>query len=566
MWLAKVLGLLVLCEGQSHLLYRQQGFVVSTTGLAHLVLDVDLDKSTKVMDRLRKCLDVYQAGLQEVDKTNERRYWLRMKSSEHLMKSRLHRLDTEYKQISDTFIHHQLDRNQRQVTRPKRQLIIGAIALAIFGAVLSNSDLLSLNGRVKSGQQLDFIQLQHKFEENEHDIKVLNQTLAMLGLAVYAQEGRLKDIGKMLDFDSYDNIIEQHATTIEDKISKLISGLWDLLQGHLSPHFINIKHMETVLFHLQAKMELRGMSLAITSPIQIFQLPVSYLMENNVIRIFVHIPAYAINSEIPLYLYRPLPHVAPEENVVIYIDIEDRYLAIDHAATHFATFTTEQLGTCLQIEPYYHCKNLIYRRQIETSCVASLFSTKAKTMPASCKRFIAPLTDDIIQLDTSYAVISREDGTLRSRCPGGKIENEIQLVKGLSFHDLQPGCSITTNTHMFNVPDNLTTTYEVQVFNLTLTLVDFTTPLLDQGVSGNDIKGILKHLAEVTTTPVEWHKVVIPPSTSIWEHLLMVLRAFVTTVVVVLVVYLGYKWGRYFLTKLKTNSTPAEHIQLAPPL
>jgi hypothetical protein len=125
-----------------------------------------------------------------------------------------------------------------------------------------------------------------------------------------------KKVAKLSDSLGTDKLILQLGLTLDsvfEDSTRILRGLNALADHRLSPDFVKTSKMTEALLLLENSMHQEGYELGLETMDDIFRCKTSHLVwHNGTLNIYLHIPAYKIDSRLQLQEHIPVPLILPE--------------------------------------------------------------------------------------------------------------------------------------------------------------------------------------------------------------------------------------------------------------
>ena len=183
------------------------------------------------------------------------------------------------------------------------------------------------------------------------------------------------------------------------QITQVIDGL---MTQHLSSSLIDQNLIQSLFHNISTQATTLQYDILPIDALQLLQCPTSFLSENNLIHIFIHVPiAQAAASRLRIYRHIPLPFQINQQPAII-VKSDLQYLAINTHTRSFFTLTEMQFRSCQHVGSLSICpNNIIYldpniRHDTNTSmpqdaaCLYALFTQNWHTARDVCDVFPAP--------------------------------------------------------------------------------------------------------------------------------------------------------------------------------
>ena len=237
------------------------------------------------------------------------------------------------------------------------------------------------------------------------------------------------------------------------QITQVIDGL---MTQHLSSSLVDQTLMQSLFLNISTQATHLQYEILPMDALQLLQCPTSFLSENNLIHIFIHVPiAHADASRLRIYRHIPLPfkiHSYPA--IIVKSDLQ--YLAINSHTRSFFTLTETQFSSCQHVGSLSICPNNIIYLDPTTShtsntsipqdatCLYALFMQNLQSAMDVCDVFPAPRNPiHMYQLQADQVLINTyvPIQTLTT-CPS-KAHTDIHISRP-SIVTIPPTCTIHT--------------------------------------------------------------------------------------------------------------------------
>ena len=94
--------------------------------------------------------------------------------------------------------------------------------------------------------------------------------------------------------------------------------------------------------------------------------------------VMVHVPLNA-GTLILLYKYLPSPIIFEDKDVALYVEDEEKFLAMDAHQTIGLQMTPREFDKCLKTKNVYSCeKSHVFTKSLERLCLYNLFVQRTK--------------------------------------------------------------------------------------------------------------------------------------------------------------------------------------------
>ena len=337
-------------------------------------------------------------------------------------------------------------------TRYQRQ-IFAAIAGGIIGSIFSAYALEDLVAVVDQKEDL----LAHQVEssmvsihQTEEDIQRVNASLQV----AYDMLKALQNTEVETQLSTMSFYTTWKTTESLRKISQLIDAVIAAHQGHFSDSIISSEVLASALTQLKMKANKQGSDLGVTTLLDCFSLPTSYLYKRDqgIFYIILHVPIYRIGEEMSLYKFIPTPILwtnGGQKLPFVNIDSPDTYIGLNRIRTLYKTYTTEELEDCLRIGRSFFCEDLSMYKNSRKSCLSSLINKDLTQVQETCEISAFKGSSSATRLNsTHYALFLPKQSPLFIQCQiDGELyyENSTYGFRGTTILELTPGCVAYTD-------------------------------------------------------------------------------------------------------------------------
>ena len=296
----------------------------------------------------------------------------------------------------DTIINLLPERKFPVKSRSRRAILpfIGDLSRSIFGtATIKDVELLArhINSLNKISSNLI-----KSVEQHENDLssfmKATDERMNNIVKGLEENHLAIEHIQTQL-FESFDNLeksfsimsvfISKQITKsrqLETLFNELLEGIYDLIDGKVSPHLINFQTMSDTLNNIQNILDRKfpGFHLVYTDPALIYHYASAiYARKNNTLYVSVKFPISPFAK--PLMLYKinsfPVP-VNDTSNHATQILNLPSYIAVTYDIQYYTFFGNQELNKC-KFNKILQCNyNKMLTPAIKKSCAFSLFNNK----------------------------------------------------------------------------------------------------------------------------------------------------------------------------------------------
>ena len=421
-----------LSEGQGNLknevTFKRVGELAVGATYGHLTFDIDLDRVRIAYDALQDTLKHVISAQQNVptlqgQKEEVRMVWEKLEYAIKLL----------YALVQHDQIKADVDEDEQDgmgsalnQLRNRHQLLAavsGIMGLTSFGtSMYSIGQLKTLKDNIgEQGQKIEF--LSHQIQEQ--DLRIYNITQATRRYV----ENLVEVIGKVAEETKRLTIVkalESSARTyllnFRMALTDLTIGITELMEGRLSPLLIDPHKLDEAYKNLLTAANKVGFKPVSLLPGIVFQTPVSVLgKDDRQLVVMVHVPLNA--GTLILYKYLPSPIIFEDKDVALYVEDEEKYLAMDAHQTIRLQMMPREFDKCLKTKGVYSCKKShVFTKSLERLCLYNLFVQHTEEVSKTYKVRVDPLKSSVSQIQTNaYRLYSPGRVTVTTECVNGSV-------------------------------------------------------------------------------------------------------------------------------------------------
>lgn len=247
-------------------------------------------------------------------------------------------------------------------------------------------------------------------------------------------------------------------------VEKIVVAIVNLNSGIISPELLPITDVKVMLPSLQNKIANQGYTLETTQPLQVYQLPFSFVIQNGVLELFIHLLAFNPFQRFSLWQYIQLPFFV--NNDLVQVNDKHKFIAINEETDH--VMLLEDINQCDDVQSKsneYVCPKIPILKEFQNLCLPSLYFHGNL---ASCEvEKSASLTSWFITLIESVAVFFPEITTLIRSCPNAGTTVET-VDAGIHFLNHTSSCSVHSDQILLPSRPHLAN-HSVSLFSVNVT-------------------------------------------------------------------------------------------------
>jgi len=523
---------------------RHMGTLYSSIGYAHVSFVINISEVFSNLEGVCGCADGMSKLYKKLDgHANATQQQVLLQQHYMVLKAGCVQTKGRLEHIMQTFnvIKEGVPTNAR---RFKRQLIAGAaLLLASISGLFSASALLQValdSGR--SNENQDFIvevlaKEEVRLNRTYTDEIVTRRVLTLLEAHIRSREV-LQDLNMATSMCMY----ELHS--ISDHVDRLISGLQALLDNSIHSNLVAPRSLEKVSQRLEARLEKIGYAPISKEAADLYQSTASFLSANGMIIGFIHIPIHRVSLNLELYQYLAVPVTSPNHTGHYYlIQPDTTYLAINHDMEVFREFTEDQFKDCTRMDRIYYCPmDNILDRYPTITCLTSIY--RHMNISDFCEIELLLAKDHLIQTsDVTFRLFQPVMKRVEVTCPTATNKRSLSTqIKGLVDITVPYGCQGRTESFIFTprvtAEASVNATHlvawsfeELLGMNVTDRLSDVFFELHQNNTHRVTLREVRARLLADLPHPLMKHLPILTGAG-------VVVNAFVTTLVVTVIVYL----------------------------
>ncbi len=314
-------------------------------------------------------------------------------------------------------------------SRVKRQALaaLGLVAGTLFGA-FSIEKMQNLDARLRDLSdevgdiESDGMKELHVVRNNqvrigalEKDVVQLNSTMGNF-LHAYADER------KKTRSEAITRSVRNDVRRFSRRSLSLQRGM-QALHGHrLSVDLVQTAQAEAVWPAVLSKVQsVGGVTFPFPHATVLYQLPVSFLMMEGVVRVFIHVPV--IKRRLEFFQHRSTPIVLEENGRTLVLELADEeagaMLAVDRDTTVFAVLSPPEVDECIRVDRAFFCEIRVLRRDFRKSCAGALFVNHHEGIQRHCRTKISDRTAFAFRIGKTAHLFSAEATSVAVACANG---------------------------------------------------------------------------------------------------------------------------------------------------
>ncbi len=358
--------------------------------------------------------------------------------------------------------------------RPKRQ--IGIIAASVFAT-------FGLNGIIDSFTHGG---LQGQVDRLADDLTRVHDGMEILVREFLAEKG-------WRDLQWHLNSIHTGAVELATVLQTTSNGFMTLVsQRRITADLLPLPMARKFWVDAQRFARDQGVSIP-PVPESVFELPASYRLFADRLEVVLHIPI--LHEKLRLYSLLPFPVEGPDGKAFM-LSSEEHFLGIADSNAQFTTLRAADLTACDKVDSVPICLLTGLRRDVDGSCLASLFVGHWSAAASNCQFDANPPAWALARGgDGGLHLFSRDDMALTWHC--GEDSRTETSPAGFSSLSVSEECQVSSL--FFHVPRRVHLDFASSV------AVDVTwTPIMMEAASNaSNLQDLQKRLQERDSSKVE---------------------------------------------------------------
>ena len=428
------------CDAEFHLCFDQVGELATSVSFAHIHVNYPLEISQNDIQLLEHLW-------QEIEKAHDR---INMKIKWHIydfpkLRNRIRKTIEEIKIRQDNF-------NQFVNTKSisKRQILAGVVGIAgtLLG-LLNTRQLDNLEkeiSNVKSQNRYVLEELEHQKEYTHvlhDDISALNKTINVILNTLQTSSVTTQFIAA-----------EQELEFLTSKMYRRIEMQNDLMQSSFDKRFpvaiANFSAISKVFDDLDKKADFQGFQLIPRNPIDLIQSETSFIIKNNELHLFLHVPMYRKGYTLRLYKYVDFPFPFNDTHA-LFIQPTHRFIGLA-PDEHYRTITTDSLFQCKTHGKLFLCPHQgSLKIDLLDDCLGALYLKNLIAIKRACVFIIKEISDYVYQTHpTRFLLYTPKTLRIVTTCNNGTTF--VHRRKGINDYQVDPGCIAKLPSH-YLLPD-----------------------------------------------------------------------------------------------------------------
>lgn len=436
-WCFPLLCFFVSLLSAEQAVFENFGFMTHGLGTAHLVTTINLTKIRDAQETLTADIHALNTSL----------HFRLMNMESRALVSLYTNRTLEFLSLEVRRINTYIDLFSLPAQRQKRQLEFLLPGLALGTSIYTIWELEELKARVAQDEQtsrhvLSMVEENHHaIYENTANIERLHTDVSAIFKHQHLQDERAMVRGVFAEVKSR---VRQHVATLRG----WGEALTQLFVNRLDPGLIKLPELQQALDELLRQARKKGFHLVFQRMADLFKLEVSYLVKNDILTVFLHVP---MAEQEPLKLLRLVDApLSMKDGLTTTLQQEKRILALDVRHNAGIELRDVDLLKCVQLRNQYSCPNTnLLTTRLETLCLGTLFLNH-KDASSRCPLQVNRLKEEQAVQVASDKVLFFIPTTARLTRHCRHSETKIELLSpGINVITVPEDCHIATTTFTF---------------------------------------------------------------------------------------------------------------------
>ncbi|XP_052809655.1 uncharacterized protein LOC128238123 isoform X1 [Mya arenaria] len=386
--------------------------------------------------------------------------------------------------------------------RSRRALLpfIGSISKSIFGTATTN-DVENLARHINALNKLTR-NMANSIQQHDNNLSsymhTMDRRIENIVEGMKENEMAIQHIQTQL-YETFGNLERSFSTMsvliakqiqksrkLEHLFNKLLDGIYDLVEGKLSPHLVAPSVMATTLSDFQGLLhdKFSGYNLVYKNHHEIYKnVDIIFTRQGSKLFISVKFPISTFNKPLSLFkvISLPVPINNTSNHATQLLDLPQLF-AITGDSQYYGTFDMTELNSCKTGKTKICTFNKALYPITHDTCISALFNDDKSLIKANCNfRFlISHLSSEILPLSHTTILVYNVD-IVEFDCKTGQ-----RMVKGCNFCIIHEPCECSVSTATIYLPQRLSTCNQ----NTTSRLHPVNLALLQQFFNDTELQNI----------------------------------------------------------------------------
>ncbi|XP_052076736.1 uncharacterized protein LOC127714723 isoform X1 [Mytilus californianus] len=276
------------------------------------------------------------------------------------------------------------------------------------------------------------------------------------------------------------------SSKINQQLEQLKLGIFDLVQGKLSPLLIKPSTITSTINRIQQVLNTKYPGFYISQTSQNFYYDTKYFVfskHKSDIFVMLNIPLAYKMSKLDLYKVTSLPFPHNSTTHATQLLNTPQYVAITKDKQYYIKLSDQELEKCTKYDDNFHCQFTKSFSTSKSSCLMSIYNNQKEKVNQFCDfRFLHDVIKPKIVALTQSSVVIYKTTQLNMDCNGKQI-----IKQGCDFCIIQIPCRCSILTTNLYIPPSFT---NCKTSNNITTIYPINLALLQQFFNAEQLKDI----------------------------------------------------------------------------
>jgi len=313
-------------------------------------------------------------------------------------------------------------------------------------------------------------------------------------LEVYIRNKEQHDIGKMAAF------VDTMIFHLDMQINVFKDTMQQAMNHRLAINALTRSDAAIVVQHVKDTAHDLGLKSMINSHHELFQLELSYMLQENQMVLILHVPMVDEQNLLNMRQYLPVPFnqdIFNNRSLIPILDDFDIIAYNDHSK--YKLVNSKDLSLCDKMGEIFFCKG---RTSIQTefthSCLGAIVRSDGENINKRCRFQVKPINEQVFEISRGEWLIFTDGAHPATMdCKNKRNNRDLPIHNGAKIR-LSPGCSIRLSEHILYAEN------EVFVSSRPSTVeIRWDASTLFKAISREDLELVTAHLMENETMEVD---------------------------------------------------------------
>lgn len=469
--------------------FQQTGWISPSPSYGHVHLTVDLHRVEKhLIDMHHALTTMHVTTMQHAKQDIKQRCQTFLIATKTEVKVLQEKLEDYFKMTSPS------SNDAKRVKRFFGLIAIGIATTSLAVGLYNTAEIAHLKASMS-----DVIDRQHHITDilQEHEVSIHNvqHNLDNIKRELTTAIMVIEDIAAMQAFLEAEIQISKAMEELHRMVECISLGTERLLTHRLPFCFTNTTNLIKAHERLSKEASTRGLSPIQTSMTAYLQYEISFIIQNKLLHIFIHVPLSDQSKHLELLKFFSVP-IPISPGFHMQIETKQQFLAISKEGFH-TTISNQVLDQCRQFREIYFCPlPLILKRRFSDTCLGSIYKQNYTNLQQKCPVVFFE-ANEIIEIFTpnTFMMYTKNPQTIQINC-NQKTNQQHIAIKSSQQIKLGKGCTATTEDNIFQTGFDISIDDTIQrwptIWNISNILFD---------VNAHTLHDIIKKLNLIDSTP-----------------------------------------------------------------